>query len=304
MRRLFSHSVIASVLLSLLLVDAACPAKQGYANGNVTQSSVKRPEGTRNFLVYVPSNYTNTKPVPLIFAFHGLTEHCDEYIDKFRSHAESRGFILISPCGSQGILGTAWNSGTCCGFSDDTHPDDVQLTRDITADVSSKLCIDSDRLYASGFSNGAMMAEVLACEASDLFRAVVSVSGITEPRPGNDAGLSRCDKMYAAGKHNTGVLNVHGTADIMVPYTGNAILGFPTVPVNMQSWVARNNCTSKNSTTTLRKGTFTNYVWSGCGAQQQRHVELVKNDGGAHTWPSTSDFDTTDYAIRFMLDRN
>lgn len=42
---------------------------------------------------------------------------------------------------------------------------------------------------------------------------------------GNDSGLDKCDSAYASGNRTVSLLKVHGNADIVVPWTGDAILG-------------------------------------------------------------------------------
>ena len=66
-------------------------------------------------------------------------------------------------------------------------PDGVGFLKAVVADVSSHACIDPKRVYATGISNGSMMSQYLACQASDVFAAVGGVSGgascRTVPRP-------------------------------------------------------------------------------------------------------------------------
>lgn len=65
-----------------------------------------------------------------------------------------------------------------------------------------------------------------------MFQAAASVSGCVELEPGNAQGLAACDKAYANGARNVSVLMVHGDFDFVVPWTGDAILGFPDIPTN------------------------------------------------------------------------
>ena len=43
--------------------------------------------------------------------------------------------------------------------------------------MASKLCIAKDKVFATGFSNGAMMAYEIALRKSDVFAAVAPVEG-------------------------------------------------------------------------------------------------------------------------------
>eukprot|EP00759_Apiculatamorpha_spiralis_P015163 PhF_6_TR21890/c0_g1_i1/m.31086/K03932/lpqC; polyhydroxybutyrate depolymerase len=294
------RSLLIAVAIGVALGSGACP-NQGIPSGQITSRSIQRPEGTREYRVYVPTNYKNTAPVPLVYSFHGLNDNCDNFITAtgLNTYADSVGYILVAPCGSFGLLGVGWNSGTCCGFSADS-PDDVAFTRAILADIQANLCINPGKIFSTGFSNGAMMSEILGCVASDIFSAVVSVSGVVELRPGNSDGLTACDTAYAKANRNTGVLNVHGNLDFLVPWTGDALLGFPDIPTDMADWAKREGCTT-GPTQTFSRGAFSNQVWTGC--KGGKIVELVKNNGGGHTWPMSKDFDTTTYIVDFLFNR-
>jgi len=248
-------------------------------------------------MVYVPANYTGAKKVPLHFTWHGLGDSCDNFIQAtgFEPFADSNDFLLIVPCAMNGLLGAAWNAGTCC--LQPTTVDDVAFARGMVDYMSQNCAVDNSRIWASGFSNGAMMSEILACNASDIFTAVASVSGCVELEPGNDAGLALCDSNFAAANKQVNVLQIHGDADLVVPWTGDALLGFPPTPQDMDDWATRNSC-SNTTVQTLNVGTFTNQVWEQC--KGGINVELVKNAGGSHEWPSATGFDTTTYIVDFF----
>ncbi|KAG5490619.1 hypothetical protein JKF63_00740 [Porcisia hertigi] len=226
----------------------------------------------RSAVVYVPESYPMetengyTRPVALMVQLHGLNDNCMRFLRHtgFKTYADLDGFVIVSLCGSQGYLGTGWNAGTCCGFAGDL-PDDVAFAKQVVVELSQKLCIDKDRVMAVGFSNGAMLSEVLACEAPDIFRAVASVAGVVELRPGNEAGLQACTTAVekASSTARTSVLMVHGTADLLVPWAGNALLGFPSTQLNVDGWVTRNGCTG-NPITTINTHSYSNLIYDNC----------------------------------------
>jgi poly(3-hydroxybutyrate) depolymerase len=55
--------------------------------------------------------------------------------------------------------------------------DDVQFVRDVIAHVEAEYRIDSRRVYAAGFSNGAMMTHRLAADLPDLLAGVALAEG-------------------------------------------------------------------------------------------------------------------------------
>jgi polyhydroxybutyrate depolymerase len=99
-----------------------------------------------------------------------------------------------------------WNTGTCCGYAQRSHVDDVAFIRALLDSLERTYRIDRRRVYATGLSNGGMMSYLVACALSDRFAAVAPVSG----------ELS----MDCAPTIPVSVLIIHGTADENLPYNG------------------------------------------------------------------------------------
>ena len=70
-----------------------------------------------------------------------------------------------------------WNAGTCCAYSVINKVDDVGFVRALIDKLAEKFPIDRRRIYATGMSNGGMMAHRLAAEARDIVAAVAPVAG-------------------------------------------------------------------------------------------------------------------------------
>ncbi|KPI89008.1 hypothetical protein ABL78_1892 [Leptomonas seymouri] len=248
-------------------------AEPPIPKGKITAVTFSVDHTERHGVVYVPNSYPTTTdtrsatPVPMLVLFHGLNDDCEHFMTAtgFVPYAEQHGFVLVSACGSQGYLGTAWNSGTCCGFSGD-KPNDVGFARQIVKDMSQVVCVEERKVMAVGFSNGAMLAEVLACEAPDVFRAAASIGGVVEMRPGNAEGLLRCTEKVRAKRHRASVLMVHGTRDVMVPWDGNRLLGFPPAEANLGEWVDRNSCWADEKNTTIHTKKYVNVIFSHCNS--------------------------------------
>jgi poly(3-hydroxybutyrate) depolymerase len=267
------------------------PLPWSYGINNYT---VQRPEGVRTYQVYVPRSYNGAKSVSLVLSIHGLGDNSVNFARRTNLTvlSEQWGFIAIFPQGSQGPFGTAWNAGTCCA---NQNVDDVTLLTSIVALVRGTFAIRKESIHSMGFSNGGFMTERLGCQLASTFTSIASVSGAVVMQPGNSAGIQACTAAYTSP---TSILHIHGNADWTVPWTGDALIGVPSVPENMAGWVARNKCT-KAPTQTLKVATFTNQLWSGCGADGKVTVELVKNDGGAHVYLIGPPFDYTNYILGF-----
>lgn len=91
--------------------------------------------------------------------------------------------------------------------------DDVAFTFSVLEAAGKRAVLDTDRIYAGGFSAGGSMAWLLACEAGERLSGMVSVAGaLRRPNPTDCAGLAGLP-----------VLQVHGFGDGQVPFEGRTI---------------------------------------------------------------------------------
>src|SRR5690606_19317480 len=102
-----------------------------------------------------------------------------------------------------------WNAGNCCGRARDENVDDVAFLRAVVADVSRRASIASQRVYAIGMSNGAMMSYRLACEAGDVFHGIMTVAGTDNTK--------QCQPQQPVP-----VLHIHASDDPLVLFDGGA----------------------------------------------------------------------------------
>ena len=167
---------------------------------------------TRRYKVHVPPRYDCTVPAPVVFCLHGLGQTPILFCmngtafpggSGFPAKSDAEGFILVMPLGHQ----NSWNGTGCCGTAASMQLDDVALMRAIFQEVGKHLNLDRRRVFATGLSNGGYMSYRLACEAADLFTAVA-------PAAGGIANTGGCDPSQPIS-----VLDIHGTADRLVPYS-------------------------------------------------------------------------------------
>lgn len=130
----------------------------------------------RDYVQHVPTGYDGTQRLPLVVDIHGYTSWAAQQLerDKWDAMADKEKFVVVAPDG----IDKSWNAGNCCGSS---KADDVGFIRALVERASSELCIDPKRVYATGHSNGGMMAFRLGCEAADVFAAIAPVCGTTMP---------------------------------------------------------------------------------------------------------------------------
>jgi polyhydroxybutyrate depolymerase len=136
---------------------------------------------SRSFLVHLPPGFSESTALPVLLAFHGgggSAQGFQKYAG-LDAVADREGFAVVYPDGS-GRLGRrllTWNAGGCCGFAREDRVDDVGFALRLLGDLSRDLPLDRTRVYATGHSNGAMMAYRLAAEVADRIAAIAPVAG-------------------------------------------------------------------------------------------------------------------------------
>jgi polyhydroxybutyrate depolymerase len=202
--------------LSLLPALTLLVCGAGARAGDATMSF-----GGREIIVCVPARLPPPGSRPLVVILHGglgnaarIASQRSESALNMDAIAERRGFIVAYLNGTPvtrflGDQMLGWNAGGgCCGQPAKNDVDDVAYIKGAVGDLVGKYGVERDRVFAIGHSNGAMMAQRLACETS-LFAAVVAVSGQL------NLDTSRCQA--AAGRR---ILAIHGADDRNVPIDG------------------------------------------------------------------------------------
>ena len=171
---------------------------------------------------------------------------------------------------------------------------DVEDVSGLLARVTQTGCFDDKRLSITGVSNGAGFAARMSCELPDRFAAVVPVA----------AGYRALDPCPANARFD--FLDIHGTADTVVPYNGKKPDRKGSVPRYTARVAQRDGCSSKTVSTPRRLVTKT--VYRGC--DDGLRVEALKLTGTDHGWPGNkgrrlprnnpSNLNATTELIRFV----
>jgi poly(3-hydroxybutyrate) depolymerase len=131
----------------------------------------------RTFLLETPDAYDNTLPHRVVFMFHWNYGSINAIVNPPDADQNTdRPFygmgdltdgktIFVVP---QGLV----NTGGGAGWANPNNRD-VTFTDDMLAAISADLCIDTSRVFTTGFSYGAGMSVALACVRPDKFRAAV-----------------------------------------------------------------------------------------------------------------------------------
>jgi len=286
------HSAIATTTVFFLQPRMAVLAFAAMANplapGDHTltfQHSARE----RSAVVHIPPRAGDKGDRPVVLNFHGGGGHGaneQEYslMDRL---ADRESFVAVYPNGtgrfSKRLL--TWNAGTCCGYAALNNADDVGFVRALIAKLIETTPIDRRRVYATGLSNGGMMAHRLAAEAADAIAAVAPVAG--------GMVLPTIKSARAVP-----VMHIHSIDDPRALYSGglgppfpmtNSRVFHPDIDQMILRWVNHSGCATEPAVAerrTDRNGrghTATRYVYANC--RDGVEVVLWKLTGAGHVWP-------------------
>lgn len=251
----------------------------------------------RPYELHIPDGYDSSRPTPVVLAIHGGGGNSQSMarltcpngaLDNpgcLNKIADREGFIVVYPNGTPSPFfpnRRTFNAGNCCGTALERNVDDISYFRALLDDLRQAVNVDSSRVYATGMSNGAMMAHKLACELSDRITAIAPVGG--------GIGITTCKPVRPIS-----ALQIHGNEDEFYPFHGGVGPRSPTqtnfisIPATVSGWVSRNGCSPSPTVTwepdrDPRDGTrVRKEVYSLC--REEAEVVLYVVEGGGHTWP-------------------
>ena len=219
----------------------------------------------RTARVHVPARLRARHPAPLLLVLHGAGGDGPgfERYTGYSGLADREGFVAVYPS----AIDRFWTLG------ESGEPDDVRFLSELLDRVEADLCVDEDRVFATGLSNGGGMAARLACALGDRIAAAAPVAG-------GYGNLPDCEPARAVS-----VLEMHGDADPIVPYGGDGP-GSPNSAEGFASaWAARNGCAETPTHRRLAPRAV-RLDWPGCrGRSAVAHVRLL---GFGHDVPGVN----------------
>ncbi len=231
----------------------------------------------REYILYVPASYDGTTPYPLVISLHGLGDNMNNFSNAgFHQVSDTGHFIVATPQAlvDPVLSSTAWNSNASqFGYVLNANVDDVGFISALIDTISANYNVNSQRVYATGFSMGGFMTNRLACELNTKIAAFASVAGTI-------GASQNCVPGRAVS-----FCHFHGTNDATVPDVGN--------PYGMDAqqtvdfWVNNNMCNTTPDSTNLPdiasdSITVTNYLYD--GGNMGTEVEFYRAYNAAHQW--------------------
>jgi len=244
----------------------------------VAEKQLTSGQRQRTYRLFVPAKYDGRTRLPLVLNLHPSTGTSagQERTSGMEQVAERENFAVASLQAENG----RWNVPV-----DANRADDVAYVSDVIDNVSAQLCIDSTRVYATGFSGGARMSSLLACKLNTRIAAIAPVAGVRWPAPCSGRPVP--------------ILTFHGLADPQNTYDGKANRGaewVESVPEALAGWAGHNGC-NPNIILEDPDGPLSTMRYVGC--REDVELRLIRIDGLGHTWPR-QEVDATNAIWKFF----
>lgn len=224
----------------------------------------------RSYLLALPDDYDGTTAQPMVFNFHGFGNDMEGH-DAYTAMGEAgtdRGYVVVTPNASGEPRD--WNY-----FSDEDRADDFGFIDALVADLSEQLCVDQDRIYATGHSAGSAFSGFLVCKEPHRFAAVAMVAAfIPTTCPTDEVAPS--------------AIAFHGTDDPVVPYDGGELSGegaIPDVFDTLDQYAEAYQCDQPAGEDEAADDVQT-HTLTGCVHGSE--VVLYTLVGGGHGWPGNT----------------
>ena len=252
----------------------------------------------RDYKVYVPKNWDNKKPQPMVLGLHGGygTGEIFNQQTKASDQADKYNMLLVLPDGYY----KSWNAGTCCKPAAKFGVRDVEFISALVKKVSQDYCVNDDKVFATGFSNGAMLTHKIACENPSLLKAIAPVSG---------GIMSECP---SGGK--VAALLIQGKDDPRIFWDGGTFDGSyrPSMKEVVGKLAKRNRCADTEKSLAKSSSVAECHERNSCSSAPLRYCGIK---GVGHQWPggksfwvdklgpNTQDFDATREIFKFFAEQ-
>lgn len=219
-----------------------------YNNG--TPINIMAGGWQRRYILSVPTNYVNTTAYKLVIAWHARDSNDHTmYSQKYYGlqPLSNNTTIFVAPNGQVNgapCAGTG-NGESNCGWPNGSDKD-MQLADEVVKAVEDSFCIDTNRIFATGWSYGASMSEETACErplgGTAATWGVRAVATYAVARLSGGGTNCKASKQVAYFGH-------HGTCDSVLTYDNNSGGRCSTMTAEQggvgiaKTWATLNGCT-------------------------------------------------------------
>jgi poly(3-hydroxybutyrate) depolymerase len=294
----FTAFLLAAPFLSAQIHPQPLTGK--YYNGTMVWDGI-----TRYYRVYVPSGLPANPALLVMLHATNLnpgTSPPTRVNYGWQTFADTYKFVLVQPASTYNSKSGQWNwnayylseaftaaeVGTCTVPPATGCPDDAGFLRNLIVTLTAQYSVNPKQVFVAGMSSGAMMAERVGVELSDLVAAIIPASGqivgqsalpITLPEPPVEP---------------VSVQEWQGTKDRVLPPCNNGTTLYSgytfymaTVDQTFNYWTAQNACTAFQNNEPLCQNGVANPGTTGndaTGCRNNVEVQFIWEEKLAHTW--------------------
>lgn len=264
--------------------SAGCGKTRTLLDGNrtITSSGI-----SRTYNLKTPANYSNQHPYRLIFMFHWNFGSINSIVNPpDADHNTDRPYygladlsgdttIFVVPMGLNDTGGAGWAN---------PNNRDVIFVDDMLAAVAADLCIDTSRVFTTGFSYGASMSYELACTRPTKFRgALVYEVGTLSGQ--NAAACTTPIAWFQSEGIDDQVLSYNGSGlpilNVFTRANGCSAMTPPTPTTNGHTCISYQGCTSGHPLRFCNFGAGENNPFN---PSLRGHYPVPKDPGQTTSW--------------------
>jgi poly(3-hydroxybutyrate) depolymerase len=215
-------------------------------NSKITYNKITSASLNRQYILWYPDNYDKNRPYRLIMNYHWYSGSASQVFDCSTEGINC--YTTQSPF--FGLMNLADNStifvapdGIDAGWAN-TNNRDTTLTDDILKEVENDLCIDTNRVFAQGFSYGGAMSATLGCQRADVFRGVVVFAGGISGMSGACTGTTPIAYYGATGTQDSGYSGGQTAVQHFAQVNGCTTQTLPTPPTGGHTCISFAGCSA------------------------------------------------------------
>jgi polyhydroxybutyrate depolymerase len=275
-------STTLAVTSNSLQVEAKTIPRENILRGE-NYGKLRNQGKLRTYYMYTPKSYNPQKAMSLVLVFHGDNGSGNSMrkVSRFNNLAEQKGFIAVYP----NALDHQWS------FTGHIRQkvDDISFIAALIEHIERIRNINSHKIYATGFSQGGILTQALACRLPNKFAAFASVAGSLTARL-----VRSCHPPLSIS-----MMMINGTNDFSVHYYhGDPITqkeALVSIPETTNFWRRHDQCTSSSQFQELTRTKSHNHLevkafrYSGCRNGSEVLQFAVVN--GGHFWPGGASTD-------------
>jgi polyhydroxybutyrate depolymerase len=224
----------------------------------------------------VPPGDSVKHRLPLVLVYHGADDTASATVTEtglLTVALQRRNMIVAFLQGYQ----DTWNDDAGNPPAEAANINDVGFTTTALRRIESNWYVDMGRVVATGFSNGAIFAELLGCRSAAYLTAIVPVEG-------------QIATTFSSGcrpQMPISVYEIHATADQSIPYDGGTFQGVGgpvsvmSAPASAALWAKLDKCAARPLRSVSGSSVLSTYQRCSGGVS----VTLNSIQGGSHEWP-------------------